>query len=608
MSIERREKTRVAWTTLLVTLLLIVALPGYGQQGQYRSKIRIDPNADIGPGPELSIDELENQIRSISDHYGKSSAGRHLARHFVALGEYEKAIDYYQTALAADGLSDIANREMLRELAQVYLLSEDYEAAASTLDRALRMDLVADAADFLLLAQAYYRLGKLVQVVAALDNIDERGLTLTIAQQRQALALYYQAGAYAECERLLRALLDAEPNDAESWHQLASIYLRQGKKKQALDQLTLAWEKSVPFREQDTVLLADLKAVNGDPYGGALVLEAGLSAQTVRASGRSYRKLFQLWLQAREQEQASAALVQAARLSGDIELYLHLAQLQMEEEAWQPMYQTMVAACENQLQDKYVGRANLLLGISQLKLGDEPSARRSFINATLIGGAGAQAGQWLEFMGAEPATRREAKRIVGLCHGAGDKQVAADEFSTGALYGAPGDESPPARVGDDTAIVKTKTVPKMNLFYREYDKTLAQLTREAASLARRSCRQPGVAPLLLPTGRGRIPPWRSHLRRPHRRGTRRRAPRGRGARGRRGRGRRGRSVSWLFVMTFGRTGVVPVICQELLGQSGASAGDARANGARRNVKGVGDLCVVHPQLVTKDNGRTELFG
>ncbi|MEE4143925.1 MAG: hypothetical protein V2I26_03925, partial [Halieaceae bacterium] len=114
-----------------LVLVLGLSLPAYGQEGQYRSKIRIDPNADVSGDAGLSIEELEKQINSITGSYARSSAGRHLARHFVEQGEYDKAIDYYRTALAAGGLSDVANREMLREMAQVYLLDENYVEAAS---------------------------------------------------------------------------------------------------------------------------------------------------------------------------------------------------------------------------------------------------------------------------------------------------------------------------------------------------------------------------------------------------------------------------------------------------------------------------------------------
>jgi tetratricopeptide (TPR) repeat protein len=485
MLIERIQAGLRLCQVSCVCIATVLSFPSLAQDGQYRSKIRIDPLGDTSQGAGLSIEELEKQINSIADPYAKSSAGRHLARHFVEAGEYDKAVDYYQSALKARGLSDIADREMLRELAQVYLLKEDYAAAASTLEQALRIDLVSEATDYLLLAQAYYRLGKLVQVVAALDPIHDKGLKLTLLQKRQALALYYQAGAYAQCERLLRQLLEEEPHNPDNWHHLASVFLQQGKKKQALDQLALAWEKSVPFREQDIMLLADLQAVNGNPYGAAAVLDAGLRNQSIAANGLNYRKLFQFWLQAREQENALSALVQAARLSGDIELYLYLAQLQMEQEAWSQMYNTMLATCKGTLQDKYVGRANLLLGISQLKLGDESSARRSFINATLIGGAGAQGGQWLTFMNAEAPTARELRGIVGVCHGAKDKKASADAFTADAdTQDADAGAMVQARSPQKATVsVETKTVPQLKFFYQEYKKTLAELAGEARNLA-----------------------------------------------------------------------------------------------------------------------------
>lgn len=468
---------------LILTICLLLAWSlapaSQGQEGQYRSRIRLDPNGALSQGAAISIEELEQQIGSITDSYAKSSAGRHLARHYVEQGEYAKAIEYYRTALAASGLSDIANREMLRELAQVYLLSENYAAAASTLEKALAINLAAEATDYLLLAQAYYRQGKLVQVVASLDRVAEQDLPLTVEQKRQALALYYQAGAYAQCEQLLRQLLEAQPHNPDNWHQLASVYLQQGKRKQALDQLTLAWEKSVPFREQDTLLFADLYAVNGNPLGAAGILDSALGAQTVEASAANYRKLFEFWLQAREKDKAADALAQAASRSGDTELYLYLAQLRMEQEAWQAMHKTMLAACARQLQDRYVGRANLMLGISQLKLGDRTAARRSFINATLIGGASGQAAQWLEYMNAEPTTDREALRIEGVCYGSQDRQKSA----TTLAEDDPGPGEAATDEAQDNIPLQIKSVEPLRFFYQEYDESLAELASQAKNLA-----------------------------------------------------------------------------------------------------------------------------
>ncbi len=470
-----------------VGLLLVVLLAPpltLAESGQYRSKVLLSPVGEMEKNAGISIEELEQQIDSIEQAYAKSSAGRHLARHYVNQGDYDKALAYYQTALVAEGLSGIANREMLREVAQLQLLMEDYTAAVKTLGSVLRIDLVSEARDYLLLAQSHYRLGAYVGVVAALDRLQEQELTMTAAQTHQALALYYRAGAYAQCEGLLLQLLKMEPENPKNWHLLVSVYLQQNKKRAALDRLVLAREKAVPFSEQDILLLADLHTVNANPYRAAEILSGALAVEDVEASGNNYRKLFELWFQAHEKGRAQEALGRAARLTGDTLLYLYLAQLQMDGQSWQAMHNTMLAACSVQLEDRYVSRANLLLGVSQLKLGDDSGARRSFINATLIGGATEQAGQWLVFMQAEPASKDEIRRIVGACYGTEDKRAAVASMSEAPDVDAQGepDATNDAPVGD---ILLTKTVPAMQLYYMESKLPMAQLADKLKTIAMR---------------------------------------------------------------------------------------------------------------------------
>jgi hypothetical protein len=189
-----------------------------------------------------------------------------------------------------------------------------------------------------------------------------------------------------------------------------------------LDHLNLAFEKRVPFTESELLLLVDLQAVNGNPYGAAMTLQNAIAQDAVSADAVNQRKLFELWLQARERDKAKAALVTAAQISGDTELYLYLAQLQTEEEEWLSVQSTLLEACEEQLQDRFVSRANLLLGVSLLKQDRAPEARRAFINATLVGGANAQAAEWLSFMDAQPATENELRRVRGPCYGSEGKR------------------------------------------------------------------------------------------------------------------------------------------------------------------------------------------
>ncbi len=451
-------------TVVLVTLLLSSAAIAQ-EQGQYRSRIMLDPLGEIGKGSEMSVDELEQQIDGIRDPYARSSATRHLARHYVEQKDYPSAIAWYREALTAGGLSDVANREMLRELAQVYLLNKNYREAADSLEKALAIDLVPVSEDYLLLAQARYKQGDYVAVVAALDGIAANGLKLTEQQMRQALALYYRAGAFEQCETLLQSLLKFNPREPTYWHQLASVYLQQNKRRQARDQMVLALENGIPFTQSEMMLLIDLQAVTGNPYGAAQLLQQSMASQQLPQNAANQRKLFELWLQARERDKAEQALSSAARLSGDTELYLYLAQLQMEDQEWVAVQRTILQACEQQLEDRYVSRANLLLGVSQLKQGREHAARRAFINATLVGGEQAQAAQWLQFMEAEPANEDELRRVQGPCYGSLGKKAALVPEQTVAEASA--------QVASVEAVVPTpeeaidfneKTVPSMRFF------------------------------------------------------------------------------------------------------------------------------------------------
>lgn len=475
---------RVCTRTGILLLAIALSAPLQSEEGQYRSRILIDPAGALEKGTAQSVEQLEQQLDSLTDPYAIASTTRHLARQYIELRQYDKAIAYYRAALDAEGLSDIADRELLRELARVYLLNEDYGSAAGALENVLQFNLVPEAADYLLLARAWFRSGDYVAAVATLDQLMDSDLSLDNMQLRHVLALYYQAGAYSQCSGLLQELLERDPDNPEYWHQLTAIYLLQDKRREALNQLTLAYEKGVSFREQDIFLLADLFAVNDNPHSAARVLQEALEKQVIAGSGEHFRKQFEFWLQAREKDRAITALGHAASLTGDTELYLYLAQLFSEKENWQAMQDTVLAACSSELEDRYVSRANFLLGVSQLKLGDPTGARRSFINATLIGGDSGQAAQWLRFMEADPPTDSESKRIVSPCYGSQDKQrglsVAQDDHQP-AVSSSPMVEDK----AEELNVVVTKTVPRQRLFTVKHNMTPASMAAKTKALATR---------------------------------------------------------------------------------------------------------------------------
>lgn len=397
---------------LMLVLVILCLISTLATAEAYRSKLYLDPNKKLNETANLSLQELEQQINSMTDAYAKSSTGRYLAHQYVNQKQYAKAIEYYNTALEAEGLSSVANQVLLKELASVYLLEEQYAQAVTTLNRLQTLDLESQ----LLLAQSYFGQQDYLSTVETLDQISPTESPLTEPQLNQMLALYYKAGSYPQSEKILRRLIYLNPQTFKYWRQLTSILLAQNKHKPALDQLALARQKKLPFESQDILLLADLYVANQAAEKGARILEQAIDQGEIENNGQHRKRIFEFWLQAREKEKAADSLKQSIDLIQDTDLFIRLAQLQMEQSHWTEMNNTMLTACRDVLADKYVSQANLLLGVSQLKMGDTATARRSFINATLLGGKGEKARQWLEFMDAKPASDGELKEIVGPCH------------------------------------------------------------------------------------------------------------------------------------------------------------------------------------------------
>jgi hypothetical protein len=90
----------------------------------------------------------------------------------------------------------------------------------------------------------------------------------------------------------------------------------------------------------------------------------------------------------------------------------------------------------------------------------------------------AQAGQWLEFMNATPATAQEARRIVGICYGSRDKRLEATGSTLESSGAAPAGTS---EFEVDAVGIKMKTVPPMRLFYAKYQGPPSELASEIQS-------------------------------------------------------------------------------------------------------------------------------
>jgi len=408
---------RITRNTVLhaMVVLLLELLSQSALAEQYRSKLLLNPGQSLDEAASVSIEQLEAQFGDIRQGYARSSAGVQLARHHVEQRNYDKAVAYYKEALAAQGLSDVVNRDLHRELAGVYLAMGSPGLALQTLSSLGHQQLLTDPQMLLTYAYTHFALNDYLQVASTLDQLFS---LITPGQEdlyQQLIALAYQIQDYDLCASALEQQLHYDMSNSDHWFQLVAVLLKQNKAQQALAYLALAKLQGVAFSEQNILLLGSLYASQGNPYKGALVLSEAMSRGVVSATGEHYRVLFEYWLHAQEQKRALQALQQAATLTRDAELYLYWAQMLMQNQNWERMHNVMMDFCSKSVPPLMVGRANLMLGISEYKLNRPQQAFQAFANATLVGGANDLAGQWLDRLEAEGIMGNIPARPSGPC-------------------------------------------------------------------------------------------------------------------------------------------------------------------------------------------------
>lgn len=397
---------------LCTTLLLCICTDALAWQ--YKSRLFDNSDKDLSESEQQNIAALEDAFGNYQDSYQIATTGQYLARQMVANKEYQKAADYYAKTLQAQALDPLVQIELKREYAQILLLLEHYSGVLKVFD----LDAL-QTADRLLLARASLGLQQFHKVIEWLQpvhqQLEQNSTSLDNVTIRQLAAIYFRARAIPLAAEALVVLLNRHPEDVALAKQLTGLYIQLESFSQALDLWSLTFARGLITNEQDMLLLADLYKRQGSPEKAARLLMQGFEKAMIAQTAPHYYKLFEFWFQAKELQPARDALWQSIKRSQSIEHGLILTELLQQAQQWSQMYDLIMFACQTVLPDKYVGRINLMQGIALHKLNNNADARRAFINASLVSGVKTQAREWLNFIGAEPATLDESRRLWGDC-------------------------------------------------------------------------------------------------------------------------------------------------------------------------------------------------
>jgi tetratricopeptide (TPR) repeat protein len=355
---------------------------------------------DYATAEKATVD-LRGQ-KKLSD-YERAQIWNITAYSYYLQERYADAINAYDQVLAQPGLPEALLQSTLKTKAQLMFTQEDYEGALVVI-RELISVIPEPSADVLMIeGQALFQLQRydeaLVPIKTAINMYREQGQTPKENWLLLLRVIYFEQKDYESMIGVVKELIAYYPKDTYVLT-LAGIYSELGDTKKQLALTEVLYEKGYLNTASHVVNLANLYLLHGVPYKAAVVLEREMGEEIVDANERNLRLLSQAWYQAREDEKAIPPLERAAKMSEDGELYVRLAQANINLEHWSEAAEAVREGLRlGGL--KRTDQANIMLGMALFNQKRLEQARRAFQAAQNDNRSRRAAQQWIAYVDSE---------------------------------------------------------------------------------------------------------------------------------------------------------------------------------------------------------------
>ena len=359
-----------------------------------------------------SLDDLRAQ--GSTNFYETAMIWNLYAYLYYSQENYPKAIEAYRNVINTDGIPQSLYTNTLYSLAQLHIAEGDFEAALQPLQKWFDATEEPGARAWVFLAQVHLQIGNLDKassaIRSALDLAQRQGVTPDEQWLLLARAIHYQQRDYERLRDVLASLALSWPK-REYWIQLGAVFGELGDEKRQIAALEAAYEQGVFEKQSDYVSLAQLLLSNEVPFKAARILEEGIEKGIVAEDASNLRLLADAYTMAREYEEAIETLNAAAGISEDGELYLRLAQVQMDRTDWK----AAAKAADRALEKGGLARpdvAHIILGLSAFNLKQYERAVESFSAAKEFDGSRDTAQQWLDHVERERNRRKQLDAML----------------------------------------------------------------------------------------------------------------------------------------------------------------------------------------------------
>jgi tetratricopeptide (TPR) repeat protein len=315
-------------------------------------------------------------------------------------GNYAAARQHLQRAIDSSGLSEHEISQTKYQIAQIYIAEENWAQGVAALKEWFRATPEPNSAAYYLLAVAYYQMEDLD---AALEPAKK---AVVLSDNPQAswiellLALYLARENYDAALPLVERLVVMQPQKKDHWLRLSSLYQQREDYAKALAAVQIAYNAGYFEQPSEYERLSGMLRFNDIPFRAARVLKQALENENVEADSKTYEKLADAWIQARDFDEAIPPLTRAAELSKNGDLFMRLGQVQIQRKQWPEAADALQEALKKgDLED--TGQTNLLMGIALFNLERLDDALKYFQRATRSDKHGDMANDYIKLVRAK---------------------------------------------------------------------------------------------------------------------------------------------------------------------------------------------------------------
>ncbi len=449
------------WSQLVVLLFAAALAFGAGDamaQGREKPKPQTKKVKAVGKWAYKRLNEAhealaEEKYTPALEALGEMKANSKLNEHEQALmwqtfgyvysaqGKYSQSITAFEKCLALGGLPDVAQLNTMYNLAQLYVVRENYKKAAETFQKWFKVAVNPPAEAHYMYAIPLLQLGRKNEALQQAEAALQKAKSPREPWLQLALSLYFEKKRYKDAARTLEILVTRFPKK-QYWMQLSAVYSEMGQHKRALGALEMAYLQGLLVEDRELTNLAQLYMYNEVPYKAARVLEKGMADGKVKASAQTWELLANAWLNAREREKAIRPLERAASASSKGQLYLRLAQVQIDREQWGDARVSLSQAlAKGGLPDR--GAAQFLLGIAAVSDAQWEQAREAFEASSEYEDRKAASREWLAHIQQEQeAEEQEAAELAAEAEAAAAAE-GGDAGVTEVIEGSAEEEDAP---------------------------------------------------------------------------------------------------------------------------------------------------------------------